>query len=59
MSGLSYIVLANFRIAGSGVETENSLYPCIACKEGIAEAEMPALIDVRKWVTVSCYTSLH
>jgi len=59
MSGLSYIVFANFRIAGSGVETENSLYPCIACSAGIADAEMPALTDDLKWVTVSWYESLY
>ena len=38
MSGLSYIVFANFSNIGSGADTENSLYPWVDKREGTAEA---------------------
>ena len=54
MSGLSYIVLANFSNIGSGADTENSLYPWLDKRDGMAAAERPSVGEVRKYDRVSC-----
>lgn len=54
MSGFSYIVLANLMNSGSGVETENSLYPCVASRPGTTRPDRPSVGDVAKCASVSC-----
>jgi hypothetical protein len=51
--GLSYIVLRNLIMTGSGVATENSLYPCVANRLGISERNKPLVADVLKYAIVS------
>ena len=53
LSGLSYIVFANFKSTGSGADTENSLYPCCASSDETAAEDRPSEGEVRKWDKVS------
>lgn len=53
MSGFSYIVFANFMSTGSGVDTVNSLYPCLASSSCTRREDRPSVADVTKCARVS------